>query len=243
MFATYHIPKAYCLTYRNPERRARMEHRFQATGFHAEFVESPSWDDPRIKPPDGLIEIGKAAGTWSEYPWSCIHGHFDILEKFVYEGGDTAIVVEDDVHLYRDIVQELPVVVANFHKLKLEMLLLGYLNNIPMPQVTWDFAPKGQQFTYHNAGSRPYGTQMYMIGRNYAIYILEHFGPKSGWPLRSLANPHNEHCVADWIITKMSWHRALIYPQLAIEEGAATNTYNWYHQQCFDANYNPIQYI
>jgi len=219
----------YCVCTTNAERIGRMQCRFNQLGLYHEFVTSP--------------------GT-------CMDGHLLCLEKFVHTGSNFGIVCEDDIHLRRDFPQELPVVLEQFKKLELDILLLGYLLDFPLMQHQLNFGDMPSVtpiFSYHSYGSQQWGTQMYMINRSYATQILRHFGPSSGYRERADLNPAMTPHASDHVITKETSRKALIWPMMAVEEGVIRSevdpgvpTYqsqNEFHQRVFTANYSSELFV
>lgn len=219
----------YCVCTTNAERISRMSNRFSSLGLYHELVPSP--------------------GT-------CMDGHLLCLEKFVSTGSEFGIVCEDDIHIRRDFLQELPIVLEQFKKLQLDILLLGYLLDFPLMQHQLNFGDLpiiAPIFSYHSYGSQQWGTQMYLISRSYALQILRGFGPRSGYRERAERDPNMTPHASDHVITKETARRALISPMLAVEEGVIRaevdpsvptyQTQNDFHQRVFTANYDPDLFV
>jgi GR25 family glycosyltransferase involved in LPS biosynthesis len=236
----------YCVTYQNPERREKMTRRFETVGLQFEFVESIAADDPNIRPSDDIMELTRQAKRWNPHAYSCIHGHFFAIERFLQTGKDICIVCEDDILLRRDFAEELPIVIANFKKLRLDILLLGYLDDHCKPAyVTYRRPLKAPAFSYHSYDHdwAQWGTQMYMIHRRHAEMLWNHYGPHTDFKIQSLIRHDIEYWYADCIITKMG-NRALISPQLAVEEGTAGLAVQQpTHTNSYILNYDPEIHI
>lgn len=220
--------------------------RFEILGLRYQFVESLPWDDPSIRPPDGLIESAKLLNGWNTYAWSAAHGHMAAVQAIADSGDELGVIIEDDVHLRLDLPKEMPCIMASFLKMDLDVLLMGYLTHMPPSAPRWAWPNKGVQFTYHEYPDDLYGAQMYMISRRYALDLLDRCGPGSGYALRTLADRSIPQFVSDWLITKSTKRRALISPMIGVEEGktqSAENRYSEYHQRCHDINYDGATHI
>jgi len=232
----------YCLTYRNPERRAKMAERFATAGMEFSFCESPDALDPEYAPPLDILEKAELLDTWKAKAWSCMSGHYKIIEQIAVSNSDVAIVCEDDILIRRDFVQVLPGVVANFKSYNLDMLLLGYLST-DAPAVAGYALPEALPvFGYYRYHEHIWGTQMYMISKKHAQFLLTHYG--SEYAVASLLNPELTPWAADHIITKTG-NRALLSPQLAVEQGQITDPdavnadiHVQYHRDCHLVNYD-----
>jgi GR25 family glycosyltransferase involved in LPS biosynthesis len=232
----------YCLTYRNPERRAKMAERFATAGMEFSFCESPDALDPEYAPPLDILEKAELLDTWKAKAWSCMSGHYKIIEQIAVSNSDVAIVCEDDILIRRDFVQVLPGVVANFKSYNLDMLLLGYLST-DAPAVAGYALPEALPvFGYYRYHEHIWGTQMYMISKKHARFLLTHYGTE--YAVASLLDASMTPWAADHIITKTG-NRALISPQLAVEQGDITDpeavnadVHVAFHRDCHLANYN-----
>lgn len=232
----------YCLTYRNLERRALMAERFATAGVEFEFVESPDALDPEYAPPLDIMEKAEMLGTWKAKAWSCISGHYKIIEQIAVSNADVAIVCEDDILIRRDFVQVLPGIVANFQAYNLDMLLLGYLSTDTPAVASYALPEALPVFGYYRYHEHIWGTQMYMISKKHAQFLLTHYG--SEYAVASLLNPELTPWAADHIITKTG-NRALLSPQLAVEQGQITDPdavnadiHVQYHRDCHLVNYD-----
>lgn len=241
------IPTIYCLTFRNLSKAERMRRRFEQVGLDISLVESVAASHPTLAPDHWQKERIKKENKWSELAWSCMAGHMKILKKFLYSGDEICIVVEDDVMIRRDFAEELPCVVANFQRLDLDILMLGYLRPETISRVEATMPIISQPYTYHSFEFNVYGTQMYMIRRRHAQWAVDTFeDPVHQW--KTLIDPHYSISNnADWTITK-SGRRALIYPMLAVEEKGGGKAYRddtqtQWHDLCHNANYNPDVHI
>ena len=236
----------YCVTYKNPERRKRIFIRFETIGLPFEFVESVDADDPQIRPPDDIMEMTRQAKRWNPHAYSCMHGHFFAIEQFLKTDKEIAIICEDDIMLRKDFAEELPIVLANFKRQSLDVLLLGYLDDHSKPAyVTYRRPLKSPAFSYHSYEDdwAQWGTQMYMIHRRHAEMLWNNYGPHTDFKIQSLIRHDIEYWYADCIITKLG-NRALISPQMAVEEGTAGLAIQQpTHTNSYNLNYDPKIHI
>lgn len=212
----------YCVTYNNPDRKARMIKRFEALNLDCEFVEGINPLDPSVSPPLDVIEKAKSLDRWKPHSgYGCMLGHFFAIKKFLDTGHEVGVICENDVFIRKDFPAELPVIVANFQRQKLDVLMLGYLSMTDAPAKVHHNKPlKSPAFSYHEYDNDPniWGAQMYMISRGHATYLYEKFGPHTDYKIRSLVDPSLEHWISDCLITKTG-NRAMISPMIAVEEG------------------------
>ena len=84
-----------------------------------------------------------------------------------------------------------------------------------------------------------WGTQMYMISKKYAKFLIDNFFYED--KIRNLKIPF----AADWTITK-NGNRAILYPMIAVEDGnniSGDVNQDIFHKKCFELNYKPELYI
>ena len=190
----------YGLSYLGGDRKARVTSRFETVGVSLSWCDPIPPDDPRCS---NLLEPRAA---------SCMYGHLGMIRRFLDEGSDFGVFCEDDVFLRRDFALRLPEAVDLYVKHDVSVMLLGYLLDYQLPP--------GLHCVWHDL----WGTQMYLLGRDAALKVLELFSEPS-----IVTGPFS----ADWTITKIPGARALS-PMLAVEEGG-----HGYQQRCRDAQYNP----
>jgi len=229
----------YCVTYQNPGRRERMARRFETVGLDYTFVESLPATDAAIAPPHEDV-----LGKFNQKSYSAMCGHVMAYEQMLTDGHDMAIVCEDDVMLRQDIKQYLPAMVNYMNQHNIEILLTGYLTTEQPLAVNWSFEKHSEVFGYFNYPDGHWGVQQYIIKRSYAQHLIRYFG--LDYAHRSLIDPDTTHYSTDWIITKMTDKRAMISPQLAVEEcppDIYANSDTVYHYECHMANYIPGLHI
>jgi GR25 family glycosyltransferase involved in LPS biosynthesis len=225
----------YCLSFKNPNRKAQMENRFKQLDINCIFYDGVDNNDPRI------------ANNNGDGGWSIMFGALDIIQKFYDSEKEFGIFCEDDVYIHKDFKIMLPDIIEDFKKMNLDILLLGYLIPIEIKSDYQNFEFKSNdsnlKYTYHNYPDDLWGGQMYMLTKKHAKYLLEKYTIEyaNSSLTDSMLNPFS----ADWTITK-DGNRALIYPMLAVE--TADKIYGHYgqdtfHENCKNCNYKPDIYI
>lgn len=223
------LPKVYCVNFQDENRRSKMIERFDQLKIPVNFVDPVLKSDPRLSL-DGVQEDHKRT-------YSIMLQHVDSIQVFLNTTGDSekfCIVCEDDVLLSKTLFALLPDVCSNFLDLDLDILLLGYL--LPDKVLDSERFPvikSHEEFVYRGYHSDLWGSQMYMVSRDYAKRLIETFQPS--YILRTDSLPYNP----DWTITKCG-KRALISPMLALEEGEVKHecyAQSSFHQRCFETNF------
>lgn len=236
----------YCLTYKSAAKRERMQKRFDQLQMQVTFWEGCSAEDSSCVPDPEELNYAKTEQTWDPHAWSVLHGHLAILDHFInHSNKDYVIVMEDDVHIRKDFIQELPVIISQFIKMKLDVCMLGYLTpyNLFTPQSYYNLATTPYVFLEYPFNV--YGTQMYMLHREQATWISHTYGLQSEW--RKTAWRDRTFRPADWIITKEG-RGACIYPVMAVEENGGGMTYKdlgqqEFHLMCHQAQFDPDHYV
>lgn len=223
-----------------------MTARFDTVGLDFKFIESIDPYDPSIIPDQEILKKAIMINRWIPHAYSCMHGHFLAIEQFLQTGEDIGIVCEDDIFIRKDFAEELPVILANFKRQRLDILLLGYLTETDKPaQVVHNKPLKSPAFSYHTYDGEwgLWGTQMYMLSRSHAQMLYNNFGPHTDYKFKALEDKSIELWIADCIITKIG-NRALISPQMAVEEGIAGIAYQQpTHTNSYNLNFDPNIHI
>jgi hypothetical protein len=223
----------YCINFNDNDRKSKMTSRFSNIGYNCIFIEPVLTSDPRIPVllDEGIKRI-----------WSIMTQHLDSIRHF-YDNSENeyAIICEDDILISKNISKDLPEIIANFQYLELDILLMGYLldKSIDHPEysIIDTFSLNraiSTKYTYHNFPYHLWGSQMYMISRKHARFLLDKYTIEYG--IADLTRPYNP----DWTLTK-DGKKAMIYPLIAVEEGSTKNdcySQNEFHQRCFLQNYN-----
>jgi GR25 family glycosyltransferase involved in LPS biosynthesis len=219
----------YCLSY-NGYGKISMQNIFNKMGIEATFYSGVSFNDRRLhKLEEGLKRI-----------WSTCYGHLDMIRTFYESDKEYGIFCEDDIIIRNDFIKNLPDIIADFNKLDLDILMLGYLcenkideySNFPTLLVK-------EPFKYLHYPDDLWGTQMYMISKAQALKILSKY--YYGYAEKTLIDRSLTPFSADWTITKEG-KRALIYPLIAIEN--FNKIYDDEHQtrahrNCYKFSYTP----
>ena len=223
----------YTINFNDEERKQRMIDRFHNLGLVLHFVNPVYENDPRINDTPLYKRVS-----------SIMLQHLDSVRHF-YENTSAryCVVCEDDVYISKHFVDYLPDIINNFDKLDLDVLLLGYLipykveNDVHFPTIE---NSESKPYSFHRYPDDLWGSQMYMISRKHAKYLLDTFTIQF-----AIENLEVIHYNPDWTITKYG-NRALIYPLLAVEEGEEKSGHDeqsLFHRICFECNYDPMIYI
>jgi GR25 family glycosyltransferase involved in LPS biosynthesis len=156
---------------------------------------------------------------------SCMMGHMDMIAKFYNESDkEFGIFCEDDICIHDELGKHLPAIIEKCKEVDLELIMLGYLMNYNVDyngmcgHCVISSIPSSDTFTLYTYNDEFWGTQMYMLSKNYAKLLLEKYG--LDYAIKVLENPRDYPCYsADWIITKMTKKRAIVFPLLCIENG------------------------
>lgn len=223
------LPKVYCVNFLDEDRRLKMETRFDRLKIPVNFVDPVFKSDLRLSI-DGVQ-------TEHKRTYSIMLQHIDSVQDFLNttdESEKYCIVCEDDVLLSKRFLEKLHGICQTFSELDLDVLLLGYLSpDKVLDSNVFPLIKSDQNFLYTGYHSDLWGSQMYMISREYAKRLIETFQPS--YILRTDSLPYNP----DWTITKCG-KRALISPMLALEEGEVKNecyAQSSFHQRCFETNF------
>lgn len=224
----------YCLSYKNLTRRTQMEERFTKLNLNYTFYKGVGIDDTRLV-------------NCSNGPAACMLGHLDMIQNF-YDNSEKefGIFCEDDIYIHKDFNKILPNVIEDFKLMKLDILLLGYLIHFKLNANNRNFDFKSNndlKYIYHNYPNDLWGTQMYMLTKKHAKYILDKYTIE--YANRTMSDKNMQPFSADWTITKEG-NRALIYPMLAVEiadKKSGCDSQDIYHENCKTANYVPELYI
>jgi GR25 family glycosyltransferase involved in LPS biosynthesis len=228
----------YCLNYKNEERRALMQERFSTLNLKCNFYDGVDTNvDERIT---------KYEQCYKQC-WSCMYGHLDMINKFLNETTkEFGIFCEDDIYIRKDFGILLQDVTIKFREMNLDVLILGYLTSHKVEHWHDGYSYKhnsidSDDFKYHNYPDHVWGTQMYMISRSYAKFLIDKY--YTDYAEKSLEG--GKPFSADWTITK-DGNRCLIFPMLAVEDGKTRNCdlgQDIFHQSCHLYNYNPDLFI
>lgn len=226
-------PAFYVINFNDEARRERMVSRFSKIGLkEPHFVDPVFTSDLRLDKDE--IQHKRTCSIMLQ--------HLDSLKHFLEKTDkEFCIVCEDDIHISKNLRNDLPEIVQQFKEQDLDVLLLGYLSMYPVDTETnahFALKSRSKKYKYANFPDDLWGSQMYMMSRKHAKNILEQFGPDY---ILTGELPYNP----DWILTKTG-NRALIVPMLAVEEGDTKTDHggqNEFHRRCFECNYDRDLYI
>ena len=237
----YHF---YCLSFNNPIRTTAMREKFATLGeYHSSIYEG-------VHPTNQRISEKKGSDS-EKRVWSCMWGHLDMINDFYYNSSaQFGIFCEDDILIHKDIIQLLPKILNDFTKMKLDVLLLGYLlpftldnnnntNNSYFVDYNNSFKYNSVKYNYYTYPNDLWGTQMYVLSKSSAKHILDKYyverGDNDDLPFSS-----------DWTITKYG-KRAMIYPMIAIEQcptpSSSLTEQDKFHLKCHTTHFDEIIFI
>lgn len=218
--------KFYCLSY-DISKRNEMKQRFNNLNIDCKFYEGVKHNDERINK--------KKYNKYKKRLLSILYGHLDIINDFYFNSSKKyAVICEDDIIIHKNIKNILQKVLIDFSILDLDILLLSYM--IPYKidkkgiffhyQIKRDM-PVDSTYRYYDYPQYLSGTQMYVITRSYANFLLQKYVHKK-------ININDNSFTYDKILIHHG-NKALIYPMLAIENN---NQDDPYHQLCHKIHYN-----
>ena len=205
----------YCLSHNNEQKRDRILRMFASQNLEPVFYDGVDIQDPRI--------LGRGLDTNTERCWSIMYGHLDMLRLFLDSDNCYAIFCEDDILIRKDFGNNLHNILRDFVELRLDVLLLGCLCSnrdfrqySNFPQIQTFHSSAFQYYAYDsNPESAVWGTQMYVLHRGQAKYLLDKYS--RGYADLSRNDESLVPFSADWTITK-DGKKSLIYPLVAIED-------------------------
>jgi GR25 family glycosyltransferase involved in LPS biosynthesis len=214
----------YCLSFNDNLKRKHMMEKFKKLNINCKFNDGVNKNDSRLQ---------FFTNSFNKRQKSITYSHLSIIEDFVYKSDkDYAIICEDDILINKYIVEILEKIIKDFNVLNLDILLLGYMlpyklerhhifNQYPLkiPKIT------NSLYTYHNYPDYLSGTQMYMITKKHAQYILNKY---------NIGELIDKRYILDKLYIKEG-NKALIYPMIAIED---KNQKDGYHILCHKTHYN-----
>jgi GR25 family glycosyltransferase involved in LPS biosynthesis len=207
-----------------------MNKRFSFIDVPLNWVEAVGPDDPMVKK---LSSVRK-----SDRGDAMTLSHLRAVKEFLESDAKYGIICEDDIYVRRSFKKDIEVAIAAFERLKVSILLLGYLTSYypikyAVPQIFME-----EPFVYFRVYKDLWGAQMYMINKSTAKLILERF---SDFEKIKEFSP-------DWTITKIE-NGAFMYPMLAVEKvypKPDDNPYDGqliFHKRSEELHYNPKNYI
>jgi GR25 family glycosyltransferase involved in LPS biosynthesis len=222
------ICEFYCLSFNDQQKRTQMINRYNSLNINCHFYDGIKHTDKRIN---------KNLSKFNKRQLSITYGHLDILYDFYHNcNKNYAIISEDDICIHKKFNEIIKRVMNDFVFLNLDILLLGYIVPYKIGNINTytNFKlkieiPNTAYFKYHEYPEYLTGTQMYMITKKHAKYLLDKY-------YLNYLNILNKNFITDKIIIK-DGNRAAIYPMLAIEDENQTDLY---HQLCHNIHYDEI---
>lgn len=221
----------YMINFNDENRKKRMIDRFEYLNLDLQFVNPVYDNDPRLT---GTNLYKRTSSIMLQHLDSIRHFYENTSSKY-------CVVCEDDIFISKNLASDLPDIINNFEYLQLDVLLLGYLFPYDL-HGNWHFPvlKDTKNYCFHGYPDDIWGSQMYMISRKHAKYLLDTFTIDF-----AIQNLEKIHYNPDWTITKYG-KRSLISPMLAVEEGDEKSGHygqSDFHKQCFEHNYNNDVYF
>ena len=218
----------YCLSFNNQKRKSIMSNKFKNFNNFIKIYKGVGFDDKRMFIKDAVL--------------SCMLGHMDMIKDFYNNSQDNyAIFCEDDIIIHKnlnDIVNQ----IINNHTQGFDIILLGYLLNYKLSSS--DDSKKisiNDIYDLHSYNDKLWGAQMYLISRSYAKYLIENFDLSYAIKSKVFPETHTVYS-SDWIITKKTNNRFLVYPPLCLENGDIQKYDHVgqrnFHKICYDLHIN-----
>lgn len=230
----------YVISFNNEERKDRMIKRFNTLEFNnINFIKEVYKNDERLISLSNMEKYNKI----DHRTWSIMLQHMDSIKDFYYnKNSDLCILCEDDITISKDLKEELKDIILTFYKLNLDVIMLGYLLPFKIDSYNTHFKElySSDSYKYYTYPNDIWGTQMYMISKKYAKYLIDTFDIKYAYD-----NIETMPYSSDWIITK-NGNKALLYPMIAVEEGINLSDDECqilYHKQCYTVNFIPDKFI
>ena len=195
----------YCLSFNNEKRKSSMCSKFKNFNNFIHFHKGVSFEDKRMFIKDKTL--------------SCMLGHMDMITDFYNNSTKNhAIFCEDDILIHKDLNFIIDKIINNDAIRVFDIILLGYLLNYKLSSDDSKIIDVNDNFKLHSYNDTLWGTQMYIISRSYAKYLIDTFD--LSYAIKSKVYPET-HTVysADWIITKKTNNKCLVYPPLCLENG------------------------
>ena len=151
------------------------------------LVPSPLRDDPEV------VRRGKTCFERdTSYPtgFAATIGHLRCMQRFLEDGGELGIIIEDDVRfhvLFWDVVNAVKPRLENGES---NVISLGYVN-----RPNGECIVVGGHYLVPNVGvSNPWGAQCYLLTRKWAQKWVETFS------VDDVSIPYASHFVTDWVL-------------------------------------------
>jgi hypothetical protein len=238
LLSTYSINiNFYCINFKNEDRKNRIKERFNRMNLENNLI----FTNPVFLTDERLNHIENVE---TKRNTAILYQHLDSLVHFIEKTNfEYCIVCEDDILIDSNFRKKLPMFINNFEKLKLDVMLLGYLLPYELDMSTclhkqyFKMLETNDEFSLHEYPDDLWGSQMYLVNRKYAQFLINKY----------LIDKYDEKPLnPDWTITKDSNNRALVYPVIALEEGVNISDNQEqveYHKLVYDTHFREGKYL
>lgn len=211
------MPPFYCISLASrPDRRKRMENRFKSQGLleKVTFLDATPVGDKLIDfygedMPRGLKSFSSGFKLNYDAVYGCYASHIRALKMFVQSDHQEAIIIEDDVMFRDTFSSDFQTVYENIPD-DAPLVQLCYI--VTAWNMAWAGKDKTRNNLYKMKADSTWGTQMYLIRREYAIQCIEKYDK----PLKNFTEVMIEARTSEMITRTGDGY--LVYPILAIEE-------------------------
>lgn len=152
-----------------------------------------------------------------------------------------ALFMEDDVYLRDTIVVDLESACASMAQHGVQCLLVGYLTYEPPERNCWGITPLDDTGLY-SYSEFLWGAQGFILSRAQVQLYVTQYTAAYAWDAKRV-----QMLESDYVFTKPTMQkRALLYPPLVVEEGAASHTDPWqidFHKKCAAFLYDSARYV
>lgn len=224
------VPYAiYVSSFNNDVREKKMVERFEKVGVDASIYCYKS-NDERVQK---IIDIGGKEEHRRRN--GCFYSILRMMEDF-YNNSDKAygVFCENDIYIHKELNKELINSCKQMQRLKLDVLLIGYLITCHPTAFGCDlFEIDENSNTYYRYNNELWGSHGFILTKSQAKFYIDKYTIQYTAKTEEIVS-------SDWVFTKYG-NRALVYPPLVVEEGGVeTDHYGQiqFHKRCADFLYN-----
>lgn len=205
------FPRIYCVNLKaSTDRRSRMEARFAHHGLSeiVTFIEAI----PRESPLVDYYSQGLDCPAYGERKWrgelACYASHLKAIRQFLHDGGDMALICEDDILLANNFLERYAKVMTNLPS-KTPLVTFCYMMN-GYGGCYWSgqLPEKKNLLTIDPVNT--WGAQMYWLTKDYALQVLTMYD-------KPFKDVNNDLRTSEVIIRESKGYMA--WPPLVIEDG------------------------
>ena len=205
------FPRIYCINLKtSTDRRERMENRFEHHGLleAVTFVEAI----PRNSPLVTYYAQNLTCPAYGQTKWrgelACYASHLKAIRQFLHDGGDFALICEDDILLHNNFLGRYVDMITNTPP-GTSLITMSYMmENTGVTKWAGKQPEKKNLLVIDPVYT--WGAQIYLISQRYAFEVLTTYDK----PFYEVCNPLK---TSEVIIRESKGLRA--YPPLAIEDG------------------------